>query len=81
MTDNLIREFQEINKNLEDKIKNKERLEGKKEQLLSNLKEFGCFSIKKAKNKLEEIKKENERLEKEFNQMVTEFKKEYQDLI
>lgn len=68
---NLTDKLLEMKKEIEDSKMEKERLEGKLQQLLLQLKkDFDCCDIKNAKQKLESLTNEIQTLQKELEEEI-----------
>jgi predicted nuclease with TOPRIM domain len=75
-----LNKYLEIKKKVEIAQQKADKAEGALEQTMLQLKkEFGCTSLKDAKEKLAELEKEKSKLEKQFAKAVEEFETEFSD--
>ena len=65
-----ITELTRLKKRIEEKNTEKNRLEGKREQLLKSLETLGCSSVNAGKLKIEELSEQSEELRKKIDVQV-----------
>ena len=74
-----IDELKKVQGEIQEKIAEKTKLEGRREQLLTNLKkDFGCSSVESAKVKLSELIEQSEILEGSIAKQITEIESTYE---
>jgi len=75
-----VEEWQTLNKALEDAERRKSKTEGALEQLLARLKsEFDLGSPKEAEERIKELEKEEQKMERELKPKMEHFMKMYGD--
>lgn len=74
-------EFLRIKKVLADKKSERDKLIGKKDGLMEQLKEYGYSSIDAAEKAIEKIEKEINKMDKQLIQNINKFKDTYGDLL
>jgi len=74
-------ELLKIKNTLLVKTKEQDKLLGKKENLLEQLKELGCSSFPEAEIKIEELEIEIKKKEKIFHDSLETFKEKYGNLL
>jgi len=70
-----------IKESLNNKVREQDRLLGKKENLLDSLKKLGCSSFVEAEEKIEALEKEISTKEKAFKLALNTFKEKYEELL
>ena len=70
-----------LKKKIKEKQDEKSRLQGRLDQLMSQLKEeFGCSSVEEGKKKLEELEGAVKHLERQVAESTAEIEKKYEQL-
>lgn len=73
-----LKRFNDLKRQIEQKQQEADRAEGALEQLKGKLKEdFGCPTLQKAEEKLNEMLSQKEKIEREFEKALQEFDKKW----
>lgn len=73
-------EYRQLKKQVDEAKSEADRAQGNLDQLMGRLKkEFGCASIKEAKQKLQELDEESNAAEKAFTKAVNAYQEKWQD--
>jgi len=70
-----------IKDSLNEKVREQDRLLGRKETLLEQLNKLGCSSFEEAEKTIDTLEKDIEKMEKEFKVSLGDFKEKYGNLL
>lgn len=70
-----------IQEKLEDKKQERSRLEGKFEAYKQELSDMGYKTVADAQKKVTQLEKETVKIQKEYDQSLTDFEKKYKGLL
>lgn len=70
-----------IKESLNEKVREQDRLLGRKETLLEQLNKLGCSSFEEAEETIEDLEKDIDKLEEHFQVSLADFKKTYGNLL
>ena len=76
--DKIIQNLEKLQSQIEESKMKKAQLEGRKEEQVKRLEELGIKDIKEAKNKLNEIQKELDGLDKSIKEKYHKLEEEYE---